>query len=102
MRSRPISGLSGRDGPPLPVEGTTPARTGRRSATSNTRSVTSSGRCERCGSTRGVQAHHRKPLREGGSNDPRNGEALCSTCHPEAEGASFEDRRSSMRPSDPT
>ena len=26
-------------------------------------------------------AHHRRPLGEGGSNDPANGEALCSRCH---------------------
>lgn len=38
-------------------------------------------RCERCGSTVGVEAHHRVPVTLGGTHDLRNGEALCTDCH---------------------
>lgn len=46
------------------------------------------GRCERCGrrNARVLHAHHKRPLRFGGSNDAAtNGEALCGRCHPIAE-----------------
>lgn len=39
------------------------------------------GRCEACGSTRQVEAHHVRALAAGGSHDPSNGRALCWTCH---------------------
>lgn len=39
------------------------------------------GRCERCGSTDGVEAHHRVPVAHGGTHSPSNGKALCWTCH---------------------
>jgi hypothetical protein len=41
----------------------------------------SGGRCERCGSTDRVEAHHRRGVAAGGTHDPRNGEALCWSCH---------------------
>jgi hypothetical protein len=45
--------------------------------------------CERCGSTRNVQAHHHKiPIAWGGSNDSDlNGETLCSLHHARVEAA---------------
>lgn len=42
----------------------------------------SGGRCELCGSTDRVEAHHIIGLAEGGTNDPQtNGQALCHTYH---------------------
>jgi 5-methylcytosine-specific restriction endonuclease McrA len=45
------------------------------------------GRCAVCGSSEGVEAHHRRPLADGGGNDPANGVALCRRHHREAEAA---------------
>lgn len=44
------------------------------------------GRCQLCRSTRGLQAHHRRPRGKGGSADddtnlPSNGILLCDSCH---------------------
>jgi hypothetical protein len=52
------------------------------------------GRCARCGSTRKVSAHHRIGMGNGGDDDPRNGEPLCSRCHAKEEAR----RRGSARP----
>ncbi|MYK58478.1 MAG: HNH endonuclease, partial [Rhodospirillaceae bacterium] len=39
-------------------------------------------RCERCGATGRLEAHHRVPLAEGGApRDPDNLEVLCPACH---------------------
>lgn len=51
-------------------------------------------RCERCGSTVGVEAHHVRPVAERGSHALANGVALCSTCHGQAEQGG---RRSGLR-----
>ncbi|HET8954275.1 MAG TPA: HNH endonuclease signature motif containing protein [Solirubrobacterales bacterium] len=51
------------------------------------------GRCERCGSTEDVEAHHRRALTDGGSNDPSNGEALCRRCHRPADRQQRERRK---------
>jgi 5-methylcytosine-specific restriction endonuclease McrA len=48
----------------------------------------SGGRCQLCGSSERVQAHHRVPLEDGGTNHPSNGVALCSGvggCHGKVE-----------------
>lgn len=37
--------------------------------------------CQRCGADGALQAHHVRPLVEGGTNDPANGVALCRRCH---------------------
>ena len=37
--------------------------------------------CVRCGSTAGVQVHHRVALVDGGSNQLSNLELLCADCH---------------------
>jgi len=39
------------------------------------------GRCQECGATEDLQAHHVVPLSAGGENDPSNGIALCPNCH---------------------
>jgi hypothetical protein len=45
------------------------------------------GRCQavehgvRCIATDGLEAHHLRPLKDGGSNDPSNGVALCRSHH---------------------
>jgi predicted restriction endonuclease len=39
------------------------------------------GRCAVCGTTVGVEAHHRVPVSTGGSHDPSNGVALCRLHH---------------------
>jgi predicted restriction endonuclease len=41
------------------------------------------GRCEICGSTDRVQAHHRTPLAAGGTDHPDNGILLCNAHHRE-------------------
>jgi 5-methylcytosine-specific restriction endonuclease McrA len=46
----------------------------------------SGGRCVVCGTTVGVEAHHIVPLRMGGTDDPRNGEARCVAHHPRGKG----------------
>ncbi len=38
-------------------------------------------RCQRCGNTRNLEAHHVTPVAEGGSHHPDNGRALCRDCH---------------------
>jgi len=38
-------------------------------------------RCQECGSTERLIAHHVIPLQEGGTHDPSNGITLCATCH---------------------
>lgn len=38
-------------------------------------------RCQRCGTTERLVAHHLRPLQEGGTHDPSNGIALCAACH---------------------
>jgi hypothetical protein len=58
------------------------------------------GRCERCGSTVNVQAHHRVPVVDGGTNDPSNGEALCSGkggCHGKVERQRRRERKAPFR-----
>ena len=37
--------------------------------------------CERCGSTRGLQVHHRKLRKHGGTNDRANLIMVCLDCH---------------------
>jgi 5-methylcytosine-specific restriction endonuclease McrA len=37
--------------------------------------------CQRCGSTRQLEAHHIVPISAGGSDDPANGITLCKDCH---------------------
>ncbi len=37
--------------------------------------------CERCGSTQGLQVHHRKLRKQGGTNDRANLIMLCMACH---------------------
>ena len=39
------------------------------------------GRCERCGSTSRVEAHHIVSVAAGGTHDPSNGRVLCWRCH---------------------
>jgi 5-methylcytosine-specific restriction endonuclease McrA len=39
------------------------------------------GRCARCGSREGVEAHHRVPLADGGTNAPEQAVPLCHACH---------------------
>ena len=38
-------------------------------------------RCELCGSTRDLDAHHIVALAHGGTDDPSNGMCLCADCH---------------------
>ena len=46
------------------------------------RAVTAAaGRCERCGSTNRLTAHHRIPRAEGGPDAAWNLETLCMSCH---------------------
>ena len=47
--------------------------------------------CSRCGSTDGVEYHHRKPLQYGGTNDISNIVPLCHRCHQEVHGAKPKD-----------
>lgn len=37
--------------------------------------------CDRCGTSRNVQMHHRKYRSRGGSDDPKNLVPLCRVCH---------------------
>ena len=39
-------------------------------------------RCEECGETIDIDAHHIKRLEDGGKNILRNGRCLCRKCHP--------------------
>lgn len=39
------------------------------------------GRCERCGATANLKAHHVRPLAAGGTDTPADGQCLCHTCH---------------------
>ena len=39
------------------------------------------GRCQRCGSTQKLAAHHVVPRSAGGSDTPSNLRTICSTCH---------------------
>ena len=41
----------------------------------------SGGRCAVCGSAENVEAHHVRPISEGGSSEPPNGLALCRAHH---------------------
>lgn len=38
-------------------------------------------RCQRCGSPEGVEAHHIRPLAQGGGDTLDNGITLCGGCH---------------------
>lgn len=40
--------------------------------------------CEKCGSTIGLEIHHKKPLILGGNNEEENLIVLCAKCHIEA------------------
>lgn len=68
---------------------------GRRGAAAFRKAVLSrsGGRCEVCGSADRVEAHHRFALRDGGSNDPANGVALCRAHHERVEAALRRRRR---------
>ena len=37
--------------------------------------------CEKCGSNLKLQIHHKKPLKDGGTNDSSNLMLLCFDCH---------------------
>ena len=43
--------------------------------------VDEAGRCELCGSRRGLEAHHIIPISAGGDNSEENLICVCSTCH---------------------
>ncbi len=47
--------------------------------------VTRGARCVRCGTARGLVAHHKIPRPYGGADSLGNLEPLCRECHPEAE-----------------
>lgn len=38
-------------------------------------------RCERCGRPSKLEAHHRLPVAQGGTDNPDNLECLCVKCH---------------------
>jgi hypothetical protein len=43
--------------------------------------LTRAGLCEKCGRVRATDAHHRKPVAQGGPDVASNLAALCRTCH---------------------
>ena len=43
-------------------------------------------KCEQCGSRAGVDLHHIKPMKEGGTHDDDNCILLCWMCHQKAHG----------------
>lgn len=43
--------------------------------------VDEAGRCELCGSRRGLEAHHIIPICAGGDNSEENLICVCGTCH---------------------
>ena len=42
------------------------------------------GRCEKCGSKKRLDIHHRTEIYNGGSDDPKNLIVLCQNCHSKA------------------
>lgn len=46
-----------------------------------TKVVEEAGRCELCGSTRGLEAHHIIPIVCGGNDSERNLICVCQSCH---------------------
>jgi len=38
-------------------------------------------RCSNCETTKDLTINHKKPLSQGGTNDPKNLEILCEKCH---------------------